>query len=77
MVKKEHLDAIEEWLDECYSRAFDENLYGTMLEVLKQKDVVKKLKKSEEPIVVKHVITDETVVKPLKQKIKEFVVGSK
>jgi len=77
MVKKEHLDAVEGWLDECFTRAFDEKLYGTMLEILKDKDAVKKLRNVEEPIVVQHVITDETKVKPLTTKLKEFVIGSK
>ena len=77
MVKKEHLDAVEAWLDECFTRAYDEKLYGTMLEILKDKDAVKNLRKVDEPIVVKHVITDETPVKPLTTKIKEFVKGSK
>lgn len=77
MVKKEHLDGIETWLDACFNRAYDEKLYGTMLEILKEKDAVKKLRNVEEPIVVQHVIKDETVVKPITQKIKEFVIGSK
>ena len=76
MVKKEHLDAVETWLDECFNRAYDEKLYGTMLEIMKEKDAVKKLRNVEEPIVVQHVITDETKVKPLTQKLKEFVKGS-
>jgi len=76
MVKKEHLDAVEGWLDECFNRAYDENLYGTMLEILKNKDAVNKLRNVEVPIVVQHVITDETPVKPITQKIKEFVKGS-
>jgi len=77
MVKKELLDGIETWLDECFSRAYEENLYGTMLEILKEKDVVKKMRNVDEPIVIEHVIKDVTVVKPLTTKIKEFVIGSK
>ena len=77
MSKKEHLDLIDTWLDECYERARKGELYGTMLEIIKEKDIVKKLKQSEEPIIVQHVIGDKTPVKPLKTKIKEFVVGSK
>lgn len=76
MIKKEHLEKIEKWLDESYDRAFEEELYGTMLEIMKQKDVVKKLKQSDEPIVIQHVIKDETQVKPITTKIKEFVIGS-
>jgi len=77
MVKKEHLDAVEGWLDECFSRAYDEKLYGTMLEIMKDKDAVKKLRNVEEPIVVHHIIEEVKVVKPLTTKLKEFVVGSK
>jgi len=77
MVKKEHLDAVEGWLDECFSRAFDEKLYGTMLEILKDKDAVKKLRNVEEPIIIKHIIEEKKVVKPLTTKLKEFIVGSK
>jgi len=77
MVKKEHLDAVEGWLDQCFSRAYEEQLYGTMLEILKDKDAVKKLRNVEEPIVVKHIIEEKKVVKPLTTKLKEFIVGSK
>lgn len=76
MIKKEHIDRIEAWLDGCYERAREERLCGTMLEILKQKDVVKKLKQVDEPIIVKHIIEEKKVIKPLITRIGEFVKGN-
>lgn len=77
MIKKEHIEAIEGWLDEGYKRACKEGLCGTMLDILEQKDRVKKLKQVDEPIVVKHIIEEKKVVKPLKTRLKEYIVGIK
>lgn len=77
MIKKEHIDSIEKWLDEGYERAREEKLCGTMLEILKQKDIVKKLKQVDEPIIVRHLIEEIKEVKPLTTKIRDFLIGSK